>query len=176
MAESELCRQTLPSPLGDLWVAADDEGVRRVEFLDARSPGEEERLAGMWRGRRAAQRSHPLLERLAAELQEYFEGRLRRFETPALPFGTPFQLSIWEALRAIPYGETRTYGQIARQIGDPEATRAVGKANGDNPIAIVVPCHRVIGADGKLTGYGGGLWRKRRLLELEGAIPGGLFE
>jgi methylated-DNA-[protein]-cysteine S-methyltransferase len=101
------------------------------------------------------------------ELDEYFAGRLRAFTTPIQPRGTPFQLQVWKALCTIPYGETISYGELARRIDHPRAVRAVGLANGSNPISIIVPCHRVIGSNGSLTGYGGGLPVKRALLELE---------
>jgi methylated-DNA-[protein]-cysteine S-methyltransferase len=103
------------------------------------------------------------------QLDEFFAGRRRSFDLPLAPLGTPFQLEVWDALRAIPYGATTTYAAIARAIGRPRAVRAVGAANGKNPLSIVVPCHRVIGKDGTLTGYAGGLPSKRRLLELESA-------
>jgi methylated-DNA-[protein]-cysteine S-methyltransferase len=101
------------------------------------------------------------------QLRAYFAGKLKAFDLPLAPEGTPFQLSVWEALRTIPYGETATYGAIARQIGRPSAIRAVGAANGANPIPIVIPCHRVIGSNGKLTGFAGGLPMKELLLKLE---------
>jgi methylated-DNA-[protein]-cysteine S-methyltransferase len=101
------------------------------------------------------------------ELEEYFAGERRDFSIPLAATGTPFQMQVWEALRAIPYGETISYGELARRIGNPKAVRAVGLANGRNPISIIVPCHRVIGANGTLTGYGGGLERKRFLLAFE---------
>ena len=101
------------------------------------------------------------------ELEEYFAGERREFSVALAPVGTPFQQQVWQALRAIPYGETISYGELARRIGNPRAVRAVGLANGRNPISVIVPCHRVIGADGTLTGYGGGLERKRFLLALE---------
>ena len=101
------------------------------------------------------------------ELEEYFAGERREFSLALEPVGTPFQMRVWQALRAIPYGETISYGELARRIENPRAVRAVGLANGRNPISIIVPCHRVIGADGSLTGYGGGLERKRFLLALE---------
>lgn len=104
------------------------------------------------------------------ELTEYFAGSRREFTVPMRPSGTPFQEKVWEALRAIPYGETRSYGQIAAQIGNPKSGRAVGMANHFNPIAILIPCHRVIGANGSMTGYGGGLDIKEILLKLEGAL------
>ncbi len=108
----------------------------------------------------------------ATQLAAYFSGQLTAFDLPLAPAGTPFQLRVWDALRTIPYGQTLTYGQLASQIGSPAASRAVGLANGRNPISVVVPCHRVIGADGSLTGYGGGLHRKRFLLDLERAVAG----
>jgi O-6-methylguanine DNA methyltransferase len=119
----------------------------------------------------AAPAAHPYLERLKEELAEYFAGNRSKFGVPIHEPGTPFQERVWAALREIPYGETRSYGELARSLGDPAAVRAVAQANGRNRIAILVPCHRVIGADGGLGGYGGGLWRKRRLLEIEGASP-----
>jgi methylated-DNA-[protein]-cysteine S-methyltransferase len=105
----------------------------------------------------------PVIEQLEA----YFAGELTEFDIPLAPAGTPFQLEVWEALRTIPYGETMSYGELARQVGRPGASRAVGLANGRNPIGIIIPCHRVIGADGSLTGYGGGLERKTWLLDHE---------
>lgn len=110
----------------------------------------------------------PLLAQAKRELAEYFAGRRRRFEVPVVLAGTPFQRAVWAALQEIGWGQTLSYGELARQIGRPTASRAVGAANGANPVAIVVPCHRVIGADGSLTGYGGGEPRKRWLLEHEG--------
>ncbi len=103
------------------------------------------------------------------QLDDYFHGSLRQFDVPVAPAGTPFQLRVWAMLRTIPYGTTTTYGALARRLGNPTAIRAVGRANGANPIGIVIPCHRVIGADGSLTGYAGGLNIKRALLELEAA-------
>lgn len=121
-----------------------------------------------------ANEANPLLREAARELRDYFAGILRVFRTPLDLRGTDFQLSVWNELRKIPYGETRSYAQIAEAIGKPRAVRAVGAANGSNPVAIVVPCHRVIGLNGRLTGYGGGLPMKKRLLELEGAWTMGL--
>ena len=113
-----------------------------------------------------------LLDDVVAQLDEYFAGDRTEFDVPLDPVGTDFQLKAWLALRAIPYGQTRTYGEQARVIGSPNAVRAVGSANGRNPISIIVPCHRVIGSDGSLTGFGGGLEAKRYLLDLEsGATP-----
>jgi AraC family transcriptional regulator of adaptative response/methylated-DNA-[protein]-cysteine methyltransferase len=113
-----------------------------------------------------------ILNLLKNELDAYFASRLQNFTVPLFLEGTAFQQSVWRQLRQIPYGKTASYGQIAKTIGAPTAVRAVARANGDNRICIIVPCHRVIGSDGSLTGYGGGLWRKQRLLELEQGIRG----
>ncbi len=121
-------------------------------------------------GRPEGQRNDrcPLIEEAVRQLRDYFAGSRREFHLPLDPQGTPFQQRVWQYLTTIPFGETRSYAQVAEAIGSPAAVRAVGAANGANPIPIVVPCHRVIGASGKLTGYGGGLPLKQRLLELEG--------
>lgn len=149
------------SPIGRLLLAADEAGLRRIVFPAERQP---QQPAPQWREERA-----PFSEALR-QLDAYFAGRLRRFELPLAPEGTPFQLGVWRALCAIPYGETLSYGALARLLGKPGASRAVGLANGRNPLPIVVPCHRVIGSDGSLTGFGGGLPTKRLLLKLEGAL------
>lgn len=120
-------------------------------------------------GSGSANDASPVLDEAEKQLQEYFAGTRRSFDLPLAPAGTPFQRAVWDALRAIPYGETRTYAQIAEAIGNPKACRAVGMANNRNPIAILIPCHRVIGSNGSLTGYAGGLDVKERLLALEGA-------
>jgi AraC family transcriptional regulator of adaptative response/methylated-DNA-[protein]-cysteine methyltransferase len=112
---------------------------------------------------------HPLMQQVKSELDAYFDGSLREFSVQLQSPGTLFQESIWEALQKIPYGETRSYGDIAAQIGQASAVRAAGRANGDNRISIIIPCHRVVGSDGELTGYGGGLWRKEYLLAMEQA-------
>jgi AraC family transcriptional regulator of adaptative response/methylated-DNA-[protein]-cysteine methyltransferase len=117
---------------------------------------------------------HRWLKQLQTELKEYFAGKRKDFTVPLAPRGTEFQEAVWSQLRAIPFGETIAYDELARRVGRPAAQRAVALANGQNRIAILIPCHRVIGKDGSLTGYGGGLWRKRLLLELErtGKLPG----
>jgi methylated-DNA-[protein]-cysteine S-methyltransferase len=151
----------IPSPVGQLKAIASDRGLaailwendnpRRVRIrADVEAP------------------DHPVLRDTERQLQEYFAGRRRAFDLPLDPVGTRFQNDVWQALVAIPFGETRSYGQLAAQLGNPRATRAVGAANGKNPISIVVPCHRVIGSSGKLTGFAGGLEVKARLLALEG--------
>lgn len=131
---------------------------------------EEDALTGLYFGRLSRQGQEvlsPVLKETARQLSEYFSGKRREFSLPLSPKGTEFQLRVWRALETIPYGETRSYGDMARLIGSPKACRAVGMANHRNPISIIVPCHRVVGANGSLTGYGGGLDAKRFLLDLE---------
>lgn len=162
----------IPTPLGPMVAGAVDGALCLLEFADR--PMLETQLQRTRRDFRARTVAgiDPLFDAVHAELDEYFAGRRREFTVSIAEFGSTFQRSVWAALRAIPYGETRTYGEQATAVGRPEAVRAVGRANGDNRITIIIPCHRVIGADGRLTGYGGGLERKRRLLEIEGALPG----
>jgi methylated-DNA-[protein]-cysteine S-methyltransferase len=141
-----------------LRLVTSDSGLRAIDF-DLSYPVEGSR-SGI----------HPIATEAARQLRAYFAGHLRRFDLPLDMRGTDFQLRVWRELERIPYGETRSYRQIAEALGAPRAVRAVGAANGANPIPIVVPCHRVIGASGKLVGYGGGLPLKKRLLQLEGAL------
>ncbi len=143
----------IQTPLGDIGISEDGGAITEV-FFGLRQPGEDA--------------SSPLLEKAANQLREYFAGRRRNFDLPLAPQGTPFSQRVWAALLKIPYGETCSYGDIARAVGSPKAFRAVGMANNRNPIAIVIPCHRVIGSDGTLVGYGSGLDKKRWLLALEG--------
>jgi AraC family transcriptional regulator of adaptative response/methylated-DNA-[protein]-cysteine methyltransferase len=147
--------------------AATDRAVCFLEFSDRRMF--ETQLRRMVRRLDATPTpgANPLLARLAGELEEYFAGRRRSFSAALETPGTPFQEAVWARLREIPSGTTRSYGEIAAELGRPGASRAVARAVGDNRIAILIPCHRVIGSDGSLTGYGGGLWRKKRLLEIE---------
>ncbi len=159
--------QSIESPVGRLDIGATERGVCLVEFGDRRAlPAE---LADLERRmqRPVAPGRHALSERMAAELAAYFAGDLRHFSTPLDVWGTPFQRQVWSALCEIPYGQTISYGELARRVGRPTASRAVGQANGKNHIAIVIPCHRVVQANGRLRGYGGGLWRKQLLLDLE---------
>ena len=152
----------IDSPLGPLTVSTSDLGLHALEFpQDA------------WRLPREGWREgdHPLLQQAQLQLDEYFAGRRQAFELPLAPQGTPFQREVWFALASIPYGHTSTYAQLATRLGRPKASRAVGAANGRNPLGIILPCHRVIGANGTLTGFSGGLEAKRFLLELEGALP-----
>ena len=155
----------MPSPVGPLLLAADAQGLRLVEFNSPRHPM---RRTDDWR-----EGSNAVLDETRRQLDEYFGGSRRSFDLPLAPRGTGFQQQVWLALRDIPYGETISYAQLARRLDMPTATRAVGAANGRNPLPIVVPCHRVIGADGSLTGFGGGLPTKQFLLRLEGAIESG---
>jgi methylated-DNA-[protein]-cysteine S-methyltransferase len=160
----------LSSPVGPLRLAATNEGLVGIYFSPF-THGPSEREMSAWReddgGAGAASRS---LTATRAQLTEYFAGTRTAFDLPLAPRGTPFQLEVWMALRAIPYGEVISYGELARRVGDPKASRAVGAANGRNPLSIVVPCHRVIGSGGALTGFGGGIENKRWLLTHEGAL------
>jgi O-6-methylguanine DNA methyltransferase len=167
---------TMNSMVGPLFLAASRRGLVALEF-DARLPGQQTirpnpRDLRTERNRFAFEESSDALRPYVIQLEEYFAGNRRRFDFPLDLRGTDFQLSCWRALLAIAYGETRSYADIARAVGKPTAFRAVGMANNRNPIAIVVPCHRVIASDGGLCGYGGGLDVKRKLLELEGALTG----
>jgi len=148
----------ISTPLCRLLLVGDEQGLRRISFQDGFRPA---KPAEGWR------RTQGPFRDVILQLDAYFAGRLRRFELPLAAEGTPFQQEVWSALTTIPYGETVSYGELARRVGRPTACRAVGAANGRNPIPIIIPCHRVIGADGSLTGFGGGLPIKRRLLLLE---------
>ncbi len=166
------------SLVGPLFVVASEKGLVALEF-DARLPGQQTirpnpRDLRVENDRVRFEESESGLQPYLGELKEYFAGTRRKFDFPLDLRGTEFQLDCWQALLAIPYGETRTYADIARAVGRPQGFRAVGMANNRNPVAIVVPCHRVIASDGTLCGYGGGLDIKRKLLELEGALSGTL--
>ncbi|MCP2367408.1 methylated-DNA-[protein]-cysteine S-methyltransferase [Agromyces flavus] len=154
----------LGTSMGDLLVVADDGGLTGIYFPSHWHPP----AAGSL-GIDVDARGDALFSRLGVELDEYFAGRRIRFDLPLAPVGDEFQHAVWAMLRDIPFGETVTYGQLAERLGDRNLARRVGGAVGRNPISILVPCHRVVGADGSLTGYAGGLDRKRQLLELEGA-------
>lgn len=148
----------IESPVGPILIAGDGESVRIIDFQEGTAPLDPPES---WT------RDDRSFSEAARQLGEYFAGRRRIFELPLQPVGTPFQRSVWAELERIPYGETISYGELARRIGKPRAMRAVGLANGANPLPIVIPCHRVIGANGKMVGYGAGLPIKRRLLALE---------
>lgn len=157
----------MESPLGPLVAMADDQGVVLLEFSDRRALFAQLQTVARRFDAPVVCASNRLLEDLARQMHDYFAGTIKRFTTPLSVRGTPFQEAVWAALRDIPPGETRSYAQIAAAIGRPTATRAVARANGDNRLAILIPCHRVIGSDSSLTGYGGGLWRKQWLLDHE---------
>jgi O-6-methylguanine DNA methyltransferase len=164
------------SAIGPLFLAASSQGLVALEF-DARLPGQQSIRPNPRDLREektdfAFEDSARVMLLYVSELEEYFAGKKREFTFPLDLRGTDFRLACWRALLAIPYGETRTYADIARAVGKPNAFRAVGMANNRNPIAIVIPCHRVIASDGTLCGYGGGLELKRKLLQLEGALTG----
>jgi methylated-DNA-[protein]-cysteine S-methyltransferase len=150
----------MESPVGKLKLVASDKGL--VAVLWENDGPRRVRLS-----EQIEDAKHPVLVETERQLKEYFAGRRQEFDVPLDMQGTRFQKDVWEALLAIPFGETRSYGQLAKQLGNPRATRAVGAANGRNPVSIIVPCHRVIGSSGKLTGFAGGLDTKARLLSLE---------
>ncbi|MCP4362119.1 MAG: methylated-DNA--[protein]-cysteine S-methyltransferase [Chloroflexi bacterium] len=149
----------IPSPLGDILLARQEEGLTHIHFQNGRDPLTP---PPEW------QPDNSAFADVTQQLDAYFVGELQQFDLPLAPQGTPFQLTVWQALQTIPFGQTTTYGKLAQQIGKPKASRAVGVANGRNPLPIVIPCHRVIGSDGSLTGYGGGVEIKEALLNLEG--------
>ena len=155
------------SPVGKLVALGDGQALHGLYMQEGRTAIA---IRPEWEGA-----DDPFAE-LREQLSEYFDGRRQAFDLELETAGSPFQRRVWRALQEIPYGETISYGQLARRIGQPTAVRAVGLANGSNPIAIIVPCHRVIGANGTLTGYGGGLPTKARLLDLEKGAGAGLFE
>lgn len=161
------------TPLGEMVAAAVEEGVCLLEFHDRPELPAELRTLSLAMRRDVIEGADPPphLTQLGQELEAYFAGVLREFSVPLVTPGTVWERKVWGVLRTIPYGTTRSYGSVAEQLGNPGGARAVGLANGRNRIAIVIPCHRVINADGGLHGYAGGLERKRRLLELEGALP-----
>ena len=161
MPPSALSHSTMSSPIGELTIVSSDVGITAI-YMETHpyTPATVSTAA-----------ASPHLAEAERQLAEYFAGARTEFDLPLDPSGTPFQRAVWQALRTIAHGKTRSYAEIALQIGNPKAVRAVGLANGRNPISIVVPCHRVIGKNGTLTGYGGGLERKRRLLALEAGTP-----
>jgi AraC family transcriptional regulator of adaptative response/methylated-DNA-[protein]-cysteine methyltransferase len=161
----ELAR--LETPLGPMMAGATAEGLCLLEFFERKELQAELQDLAQRFNARVVERDNAHLRQLRAELAEYFAGSRQAFSVPLVAPGSAFQQQVWEELRRIPYGHTRSYGQQALALKKPEAVRAVAAANGQNRIAIIIPCHRVIGADGKLTGYAGGLWRKQRLLALE---------
>jgi methylated-DNA-[protein]-cysteine S-methyltransferase len=163
---------TIDTPVGELLLTATADGLTGVHFPKSSDGHRPE--AGWQRARPLPNPASSAIAAARAELDAYFAGTLTRFTVPLAATGTPFQQRVWTALRDVPFGATISYLELARRLGDAKAVRAVGGANGRNPIPVIVPCHRVIGADGSLTGFGGGLERKRWLLRHEGALPEGL--
>ncbi len=163
-----LYRTVMDSPVGELTLVASDDGLRAVLW-----PRDDPKRANVaFTDDTVDGADHPVLAAARAQLDEYFAGDRRDFDVPLDPVGTEFQQDAWTALRTIPYGETATYGEQAARIGRPTAVRAIGAANGRNPISVIVPCHRVIGATGELTGFAAGLDAKRWLLDHERATAG----
>jgi methylated-DNA-[protein]-cysteine S-methyltransferase len=160
---SDVLHRRIESPVGPLLIAGNDAGLQLIEFHAPRHP--------MAHGDGWREGDHAVLRQAQAQLAEYFAGQRRDFDLPLAPQGTEFQREVWWELANIPFGGTISYAELALRVGRPTATRAVGAANGRNPLPIVLPCHRVIGADGSLTGFGGGLPTKQFLLQLEGALP-----
>lgn len=165
----------IDSPVGPLLLGASADDLLLLEFTEFDRLTRQLTRLGTTLGATFEAGDAPLITETARQLDDYFARRRTAFDLPLGLRGTPFQVDVWRALLTVPHGETRCYSDIARAVGRPEAVRAVARANGDNRLAIVVPCHRIIGADGSLTGYGGGLWRKERLLDLERGVRG-LFD
>jgi methylated-DNA-[protein]-cysteine S-methyltransferase len=163
---ARLACTTIGSPIGPLMLVADDDALAGL-YMNGRAPAKV--LAATGTGSDAGEK---VFAETARQLGEYFDGDRQEFDLPLALDGTAFQRTVWAALLGIGYGQTVSYGQLADQIGRPTASRAVGLANGRNPVSIIVPCHRVVGSDGSLTGYGGGIDNKRRLLDLERRISG----
>ncbi|PTX63310.1 methylated-DNA-[protein]-cysteine S-methyltransferase [Melghirimyces profundicolus] len=160
------------SPVGPITLAMTGKGLCRLDFAKgAQAPLFLERWAKEWLGSIQLERNDLELRSVAQQLNEYFEGNRRRFDVPVDLYGTAFQKLVWQQLQTIPYGEVRSYKDVAQAMGAPKAVRAVGGANNRNPVSIIVPCHRVVGSNGSLVGYGGGLEIKEFLLGLEGALP-----
>ena len=162
-----LLAERIDTPLGPMIAVADDEGLRLLEFIDRRATERELLLLRKRLRTNVVPGKHRDLEAVRSQLADYFSGKNLEFDISLAPVGSPFQLRAWKILRSIPVGETRSYSWMAKQLGDENARRAVGRANGTNMICIIIPCHRVIRADGTLCGYGGGLWRKKWLLDHE---------
>lgn len=169
-AATVLSEVVIETRLGPMMAVGCLQGLTLLEFTDRPMLKTQRERARNLFGSEIVQQHFPAAATTERQLAEYFDGSRRRFDVPLLPLGTPFQRAVWGALVRIPFGYTSSYERLAADLGRVGAQRAVGRANGDNRISIIIPCHRVIGSDGDLTGYGGGLWRKRALLELEGVI------
>ncbi len=160
--EKEMFRTVIGSPLGPVEIRTDGQFVISVTYQDHEGITDELPC--------------PVLKMAVAQLREYFTGKRKEFDIPVRPSGSVFEGKVWEQIMEIPYGVTISYGTLAKRIGMPRSARAVGRANGRNPVAIIIPCHRVVGANGSLTGYSGGLWRKEWLIRHEAAIRGGIVQ
>ena len=160
---------TFSTPIGDMFACTSNEGICLVEFIERKQLEKEMTDLKKRLNAEVIENDHPYLKTLIVQMAEYFSGKRKQFDLPLHTPGTPFQQQVWQALLTIPYGATRSYTEQAQYINNPTAVRAVARANGMNRIAIIIPCHRVLGADGSLTGYAGGLERKRWLLDLEKA-------
>jgi methylated-DNA-[protein]-cysteine S-methyltransferase len=156
------------SPLGPIIAIANDEGIWSIDFVKAKYA---KRIGDDW----VEDPKHPPLAECFRQLAEYFAGKRREFDLPLAPRGTSFQERVWREIARVPYGETISYGELAKRAGAPGQARAAGAATGRNPVGVVIPCHRIVGADGSLTGYAGGLDRKQQLLELEGVLQRSLI-
>lgn len=165
--------QRIGSPLGDIIAASRDNRLCLLEFADKRKPEKILKRLSVPKGAAVEEKNDEVLSKTGLQLKLYFSGRLNKFDLRLDPRGTDFQKGVWKQLTRIPSGKTTNYGTIAGRVGNPKAARAAGTAIGSNPISIVVPCHRVIGKSGDLTGYAGGIWRKKWLLEHEGALKTG---
>ena len=163
LTETNLYHHSIDTPIGGLLLVGDAEALHGVYFQDGKR--------GPYKPDKSWEPAEKPFREAVRQLRAYFAGKLTDFDLPLKPAGTDFQLKVWKTLQTIPYGKTWSYGELAQRIRRPAAFRAVGAANGQNPIPVIVPCHRVIGADGSLTGFGGGLPIKQKLLALEGALP-----
>lgn len=166
----EIHQKIIQTPLGEMIACAIDEGICLLEFTDRKNIDKQLKSLSKSLNSEIVEKDHQHFKQLEVELKEYFEVRRTKFEVPLFIIGTEFQRKVWQLLIEIPMGEIRTYKQQSEFLGNPKAIRAVGTANGINKIAILIPCHRVIGSNGELVGYAGGIWRKQKLLELEKAI------
>src|SRR5690606_38014546 len=162
--------KNIETPLGTMIACAGESGISMLEFSDKKSLGAELEEISRHLGAHIIPGESSIFAKLEEELHEYFNGERKAFSVPISPVGTDFQKKVWEVLLKIPYGTTTSYREQATILGNPKAVRAVANANGLNKISILIPCHRIIGSNGTLTGYGGGIWRKQKLLELEKAI------